>query len=195
MNNTHSLKGAFLPRMIADLSHLNQYLKVFSLSSLVLLFLMTTLCVLMTHKAPVVLAFTETGTVLSAGTLPKAEDQIREGVKAYLELRYKWTPKDVPAKLAAAEAFIGAASLKTYRAAMIGIARFAIEKQVEQRVFPSQIAVDLENKRAQITGDRITVAQALRAATPLQLMLKFDSGPRTRENPWGIYITQEKEGE
>jgi len=195
LNDTHPLKGAFVPRMIAELSHLNQYLKVFSLSSLALLFLMTTLCVLMTHKPPIVIAFTESGSALAAGTLPKAEDQIREGVKAYLELRYKWTPKDVPAKLAAADAFIGSASLKTYRLAMMGVSRFAIEKQVEQRIFPDRITVDLEKQTARITGDRITVAQALRAATPLQLWLKFESGPRTRENPWGLYFTQEKEGE
>jgi hypothetical protein len=181
--------------MIAELSNLNQYLKIFSLASLTLLFLMTTLCVLTTRKPPLVLAFAESGAVLQSGALPKAEDQIRGAVGAYLALRYRWTPKDVITQLTAAESFVGSSALKTYRVAMAGIARFAIEKQVEQRVFSDRIEVNLEGKTAQVAGDRITVAQALRATTPLSLVLKFEYGARTRENPWGIYIIQEKEAQ
>jgi len=195
MNEVTQVKGATWPRMIAELSHLNQYLKVFSLASLTLLFLMTVLCVLTTRKPPLVLAFSEAGNVLRAGALPKAEDEIREAVTGYLALRYRWTAKDVITQLTAAEAFIGPAALKTYRVAMAGVARFAIEKQIEQRVYPGRIEIDSQGKTAQVEGDRITVVQALRAATPLRLLLKFEYGTRTRENPWGIYITQEKEAQ
>lgn len=55
------------------------------------------------------------------------------------------------------------------------------------------IQIDLKNSIAQIIGSRVTAIQNLKAAGELKLQLSFESGPRTKENPWGIYIRQEKE--
>lgn len=194
MTEPISVKGASFPRMVAEATHLAQYLKVFSLFSFGLLFLMTILCLLTERRPPLVLAFSESGAVLAPGQMPKPEAEIREAIRAYLGVRYRWSPKDVVSQLAVSEAFIAPQSLKVFRSAMGGIAHFSAEKQVEQRVYPNEITVDLDTKVAQVTGDRITIMQALRAATPLQVALSFEMGARTHENPWGVYITQEKEG-
>jgi hypothetical protein len=51
----------------------------------------------------------------------------------------------------------------------------------------------MKDGTALITGDRVTSIQGLKAAGNLKLQLTFESGQRTKENPWGIYITKEKE--
>ncbi len=95
--------------------------------------------------------------------------------------------------LQAAAVFIPPSSQKAYQAATANVAKFAIEKGVLQRAYVNDVAVNLEKKTAKVTGDRVTAIQGLKAAGDLKLELSFESGPRTRENPWGIYITKEKE--
>ena len=71
--------------------------------------------------------------------------------------------------------------------------KFSLEKQVSQRIYVSSIKVNLENSSAIITGDRITAIQGMKAAGDLKLQLNFENGARTIDNPWGIYITKERE--
>lgn len=193
MKQLLKLQGATLPKLLADLTHSNQFLKVFSILALLISAFIVLLCLVLSHKPPTVLAFSGAGSVLHQGELPKAEDQIREAVRTYLELRYKWTPKDVTAKLTESENFIAPTSVKAFRAAVSTVVKFSIEKQVEQRVFPDAIEVSLEKRLAVIAGDRITSIQGIRAAGILKLILEFDFGVRTTKNPWGIYISKERE--
>jgi hypothetical protein len=187
------LQGVSMPKMLADLTHSNQFLKVFSIVALVISAFIVLLCLMLSHRPPTVIAFAGNGSALKQGELPKAEDQIREAIKAYLELRYKWTPKDVVMKLTESEAFIAPSSVKAFRVAVGTVAKFALEKQVEQRIFPDPVEVSLEKRLAVISGDRITSIQGIRAAGLLKLILEFDFGVRTDKNPWGIYITKERE--
>lgn len=193
MNTQIPLKGPLFPKALADLIHSNQFLKLFSVSMLVITGLCLAIILVMISRPPTVLALSPSAQLFEKSQMPKAEDQVREAIRAYIEYRYKWEPSNVIEKLKLAESFIGPQSFKAYQAAMVSVAKFSLEKQVSQRVYPGPVKVDLEKKTATIVGDRITSIQALRAVGELKLELSFDSGPRTRENPWGIYIAKEKE--
>ena len=179
-----NLQAAKLPRMIADLMHSKQFLKVFSLSATILV---------MATKDPLVITLGPDGKAFERTVIPKAEDQIREGIKRYLEKRYQWEPENVVKKLKESESFIQPTSLKAFQAAVANVAKFSVEKIVSQKVYPDKIDVDLQKKTAFVTGDRITYIQGLRAAGKLKLELTFDSGARTEQNPWGLYIAKERE--
>jgi len=179
--------------MLSDLSHSNQFLKVFSASALGVAVLTLILVFVLASKAPVVLTLAPTGENLEKVELPKPEDQIKAAVNRYLEKRYKWEPESVKQKLFDAQAFVLPSSMKAYLGAAANVARFSIEKLVSQRVYPDKIEVSLEKKTVFITGDRVTSIQGLNAAGNLRLELSFESGPRTRNNPWGLYITKERE--
>ena len=188
-----NLQEAKLPKMIADLMHSNQFLKVFSLSATILVFMVLGVLMVMATKDPLVITLGPDGKAFERTAIPKAEDQIREGIKRYLEKRYQWEPENVVKKLKESESFIQPTSLKAFQVAVANVAKFSVEKIVSQKVYPDKIDVDLQKKTAFVTGDRITSIQGLRAAGKLKLELTFDSGARTEQNPWGLYIAKERE--
>lgn len=182
-----------LPKMLADLSHSNQFLKVFSLCLIGLCSLAILLATILGNKEPVVLTLTPSAGVMEVASLPKPESEVQAAVRAYIEKRYKWEPSTVVKRLQEAEYFVLPGSMKAYQLAVANIARFSTEKLVSQRVYPEKIIVNLEKRTVFITGDRITAIQGIKAAGDLRLELSFESGPRTEANPWGIFITKEKE--
>jgi len=187
------LKSASLPKMMGQLMHSNQFLKVFSLSALALVFMVLGVTLAMVTKEPLVITLGPDGKEIERTVLPKAEDQIREGIKHYLEKRYQWEPDNVIKKLKESEEFITPQALKAFQGAVSNVAKFSIEKIVSQKVYVEKIEVDLNKRTALITGDRVTSIQGLKAAGNLKLELTFESGLRTSENPWGIYISKERE--
>ena len=188
-----NLKNARLPKMIGELMHSNQFLKVFSISSLLLVFMVLGALMVMATKDPLVITLGPDGKALERVTLPKPEEQVQEAVKRYIEKRYRWEPESVTKKLKESEVFIQPTSVKAFQAAMLNIVKFSKEKIVSQTVYPSKIDVDMNKKTALISGDRITTIQGLKAAGNLKLELTFENGPRTDENPWGLYIAKERE--
>lgn len=188
-----NLKNASLPKMIGDLMHSNQFLKIFSLSSLLLVFMVLGALMVFATKDPLVITLGPDGKTLERVSLPKPEDQVQEAVKRYIEKRYRWEPESVTTKLKESEAFIQPGSVKAFQAAMVNIVKFSKEKIVSQMVYPTKIDVDMNKKTALIVGDRITTIQGLKAAGGLKLELTFENGPRTDENPWGLYIAKERE--
>lgn len=187
------LKSTKLPRKLGELMHSNQFLKVFSIASLSLVALMLIAVIVMATKEPTVITLNVDGVKLEKTTLPKAEEQIREGIKRYLEKRYQWEPENVIKKLKESEDFITPKALRAFQNAVSNVAKFSIDKVVSQKVYPSDIKIDLKNQTALITGDRVTSIQGLKAAGNLKLELTFESGPRTKGNPWGLYISKERE--
>lgn len=181
------------PKLIGDLAHSNQFLKMFSFISLVINLLSLILIYMLSTRSPVVLAFDSTANNLKAASMPKPEVEIQAAIKHYLDLRYQWTPENVKTKLELAQALVHPNALKSYVGAGQNVARFSTEKQVSQRVYGNSFDVDLEHKVVRINGDRITSIQNLRAAGKLKLELSFEFGPRTKANPWGIYVTKEVE--
>jgi hypothetical protein len=187
------LKNAQLPKMIGQLMHSNQFLKVFSISSLVLVFMVLGIIFVMATKEPMVITLGPDGKAIERSVLPKAEDQIREGIKRYLEKRYQWEPENVTQKLKESEKFITPQALKAFQGAIANVAKFSTEKLVSQRIYPNSIEVNLAKNTAFITGDRVTSIQGLKAAGNLKLELTYESGPRTEGNPWGLFISKERE--
>lgn len=187
------LKNAQLPKMIGQLMHSNQFLKVFSISSLVLVLMVVGVILFMATKEPMVITLGPDGKAIERTILPKAEDQIREGIKRYLEKRYQWEPENVIQKLKESEKFITPQALKAFQGAVSNVAKFSTEKLVSQRVYANSIEVNIAKNTAFITGDRVTSIQGLKAAGNLKLELTFESGPRTESNPWGLYISKERE--
>lgn len=188
-----NLTNARFPKMIGELMHSNQFLKTFSAATLVILF--ATICALMEAqmREPLVITLDTNGKILEQVELPKPETQIKEAINAYIEKRYKWEPETVTKNLKASEAFIQPTSIKAFQGAIANIIKFSTEKMVAQKVYPTKIEVDLNKKTALVTGDRLTTVQGLKAAGNLKLELTFESGPRTAENPWGLYIAKERE--
>lgn len=192
-SKTIGLKNSQLPKMVGELLHSNQFLKLFALSALALVFIGLGVTMVMAMKEPTVITLNSDGKSLERTNQPKAEDQIREGIKRYLEKRYQWEPENVIKKLKDSEQFITPQALKAFQVAVANVANFSTEKIVSQKVYPEKIEIDLKKQTALITGDRVTSIQGLKAAGNLKLELTFESGPRTQENPWGIYISKERE--
>lgn len=187
------LQNAPFPKMMGELMHSNQLLKVFSLSALVLVFMISGVLFVVSTKAPVIISLGTDGKSLKRMDLPKLEDQVKEGIRHYLENRYQWRPEDVRKKLKRTEQFISPSALKPFLAAAKSIEKFSTEKIVSQKVYPESIEVNMDNKTVLIKGDRVTSIQGLKAAGNLKLELSFELGPRTHLNPWGLYITKERE--
>lgn len=188
-----ALKSSRVPKMMADLIHSNQFLKIFSLMSFVLSIMILMILSYQLSKEPLVLAFNPGGSYLSETSVPDAEVQIQEGLKAYLKFRYRWEPKTIQSQMSESANFVSTSSSKAFWSSVNKIIDFSKEKNVSQKTFPEDLKVDLQNKIALVYGERITTIQGLSASGPLRLKLQFDYGERTEKNPWGVYIVKEKE--
>jgi hypothetical protein len=193
MNKVIQLKNTRLPRMLGDLTHSNQFLKLFALISIGITAIVVTALTIVVTKPPIVLTLSPSGTILEKTELPSPENEIKSAVKIYLENRYNWEPGNVAAKLKLTEGFILPPSIKAFQISIANIIHFSTEKQVSQKVYPNDLKINLNQKTVLITGDRITAIQGMKSAGNLRLELSFESGTRTKENPWGIYITKERE--
>ena len=183
-----------LPHSIGELTHSNQFLKYNVVAAYFIVICTVVLLFVESSKPPVLFALSPAAIPFETVVPPKPEEEIARAVRAYIALRYLCDQKTVLDRLREAEAFIPASSRKAFQVASAGIVKFAQEKGVLQRVYPADaIVVDLNRKTALVTGDRITAMQSLKAAADLRLVLEFESGPRTRENPWGVYFVKEKE--
>lgn len=188
------LIGTALPKMLSDLKYKYHVLVVLAFSSLVVAFISIIGAIVASSHPPTVLAFSTNSEIIEKTELPKPQDDIKQSIKKYIEYRYKWNSKNIVENIKNAESFIGSKSLTTFRSNMANVIKFALERDVEQRVYPLDIRTDLKNQTVFITGDRVTSIQGLKAAGNLNLSLEFESGLRTPKNPWGIYIIKENEG-
>lgn len=184
--------GAF-PKMLADLSHSNQFLKMFAIGSLALSLMLVTLVFFAFARKPIVIAVTEQAEVLRQLELPNPEKEVRQAVLAYIERRYNWTSQTVDKQLDGAKIFVASSAMQNFIQGTSNVRKFSRDKVVTQRAYASNLGVDLKRGAVQVSGDRITEIQGMRAAGPLNLELGFQSGPRTSENPWGVYIVKETE--
>lgn len=182
-----------LPKMVGELTHSIQFLKLFSLSALAVSVLLTLTLSFLVGRPPLVLTLAPNATPLERVGAPKVEDQIRAAITRYTGIRYGWEPETVVSRLKDAQAFILPKNLRVFQGALSEVSRFSVDRQVSQRVYPVDIKVDLESKTALVVGDRVTSIQGLKAAGDLKVTLSFDAGPHTKENPWGIYFTKERE--
>ncbi len=193
MQTKFQIKSLKLPQLLGDLTHSNQFLKMFSISMVGITGMALLLIFVLSTRAPSVLTLSPSAQPLNEVPLPNPEQEVQVAMKHYLELRYQWTPENVKRKLSDAQSMIQSGAMKAYLGAVTNVVKFSTEKQVSQRVYATNFVVDLDRKSVQILGDRITSVQNLKAAGDLKLELNFEFGSRTKENPWGIYVTKEKE--
>jgi hypothetical protein len=179
--------------MIGDLTHSNQFLKLFALISIGITAIVVIALAIIVTKPPIILTLAPSGIILEKTELPSPENEIKFAVKTYLENRYNWEPNSVAAKLKLTEGFILPPSIKAFQTSIANIIHFSSEKQVSQKIYPNDFKINLNQKTVLITGDRVTAIQGMKAVGNLRLELSFESGTRTKENPWGIYITKERE--
>ncbi len=190
---THSqLRSAKFPNMMSNLMHSNQFLKMFSFYSLSLSIITLVGLTLLINKGPEVITISMDGNFIEKGE-PKLESFVESALREYIESRYRWEPENVIERLKSSKAFILPNTEKIFEDAVSKVARFSKEKLASQKVFIDEVKVDLKSRSALITGTRVTSIQNLPAAGELRLELSFDSGPHTQKNPWGIYVTKEKE--
>jgi hypothetical protein len=194
MNENIQLKVGKLPRAMGALVHSNQFLKMTTVSTLGLCVLLACLLYVSFSKPPTVLAMNSNAELYNPVDLPKPEREVEEAIRHYIDHRYKWDPQSVTKRLQEAEAFVLPQNRNAYEKAMADVVRFSTEKAASQRVYPEKLTVDLKNRTVAVFGDRVTAIQGLKAAGDLRIELSFESGPRTDRNPWGIYITKEREG-
>lgn len=195
MTTKIKLEAARLPKAFSDLVHSNQFLKLFSFFSVGVSVLSLILNLVMMTRPPLVITLAADARVIEQRDIPKPEDEIKMAVKKYIEYRYKWEPTTVVDRLKIAEIFISPQSLTAFKASTAGVAKFSTDRLVAQRVYADddKIKVNLEKKIVSILGDRVTAIQGLKAAGDLKLELSFESGGRTKLNPWGVYIVKERE--
>lgn len=149
-----TLKNSQFPKMAGELLHSNQFLKAFAFLALVLVFIGLGIILVMAMKEPMIITLGPDGKSLERTIQPKAEDQIREGIKRYLEKRYQWEPGNVVKKLKESEKFITPQALKAFQVAVTNVAKFSMDKIVSQKVYPEKIEIDLKKQTALITGDQ-----------------------------------------
>lgn len=193
MNQTILLKTTKIPKIMGSLIHKNELLKFFAIGTLILCILSITVLRAVVSKPPIVIPLASTGEIFTGGPMPAPESEIERAINEYLDLRYIWEPKTVETNLKRAESFIASQSLKAYQTQIANVVRFSKEKMVSQKIFVGNVNVDLATHKIQITGDRITSIQGFKASGDLTLELDYVCGDRSKENPWGIFITKEKE--
>lgn len=193
MNQSIHLKLKKLPNALAELSHSNQFLKLSAFYAYGLCLVLAGVVYVLASKPPEVLTLTPDAALYERIAEPARESAVLRVVKEYLDLRYHWEPKTVANRIKEAQAFILPATRKTFETSTTNVVRFAEEKSVAQRVYADKTQVNIEKQTVFIQGDRVTSIQGLKAAGDLKLELSFDYGPRTAKNPWGIYITKERE--
>ncbi len=193
MSTTGHLQSARFPKLLSDLLHSNQFLKMFSFYALTLTLVTLIALFFVAYKAPQVITLNTEGKALVSGEKPKAQTLVSEAIKDYIRLRYNWSPASVDSSLKSSESFIMPTTLKAFQEALSKVTRFSKEKGVSQTVYVDKIIVDINKKVAQITGNRITSIQGMKAAGDLKLEISFESGAHTKENPWGVYIVKERE--
>lgn len=182
------------PKQISDLMNSNQFLKIFAVAALGLSVISMVTLLILGNKPPLVITLSENANIVTQlKKLPSAESEIEQAAKKYISLRYKWETSNVAKNLDLASYFIHPSSKKAYLSAISNVIKFSSEKQVLQRAYANEVVVNLQSKTVTVTGDRMTSIQGMMAAGPLKVELTFESGDRTKENPWGVYFVKEKE--
>lgn len=180
------------PKLIEAFALENFNLKTMLGVLLLLLLLNTFVTIYLLKKGPEVIALESSGHVAKVDT--KITDlQIQEAIKEYISFRFSWSKETVGVQLKKAEFFIEPSLVTAFKKSMLEVSKYVQEKKVNQRVYPKAVEIDIKNKSAVITLDRITEFENLKAATEMKLVLGFSVDNRTPVNPWGIYINKETE--
>lgn len=146
-------------------------------------------------RKPILIALGQSESRVLTLSQPSADilkSELDRVIRRYAEVHYTWDSTTVEKAHAEAAHYVGTEFVKGFQAANADQVRIAKEKKLSQRVFITDLVVDANISTAKLTMDRILMIEGLRAATNIVLEIKFEYGPRTVDNPEGVYITSEK---
>lgn len=146
-------------------------------------------------KKPVLVAVSGAETKVLAVAPPSDEllsSELKRVVRSYVETHYTWDSSSIEKSHAEASRYVGQAFVKAFNSANAEQIRIAKEKKVSQKVYVSEITIDLKKLTTRVAMDRILMIEGLRATNPFNLEITFEYGPRTPTNPEGVYVTGEK---
>ena len=186
------LKTSF-PIILGDLSFQNQWLRKMVGVSLFGTVIALLLVLAAANRKPLIVTMDTQANVIQPADDPTIESRAEKMVRRYLEFRYAWQPTNLPAQLSFAKNFVAAQSVKAFEKTASDLAAFSNGKGVSQRIYPISISVVAKDHHVEVTADRFTEIQGLKAATVLRVNLLYEVGTRTLENPWGVYIVKEEE--
>jgi TraE protein/VirB8 protein len=196
MTNIKNLKTKLeissYPKLVTDLAYQNHFLKLLAYGLTGVITLLLVVVIFLLKKSPDVIALDPRGTVASVSH-ELHTSHVEAVAKKYIEYRYSWNPQNIESQLNLAQDFIYSSLKGSFKKSLSETIKFVKDRQVVQKVYPSEIKVDLKNKVVTITADRITEFDSLKAATVLKTTLNFDLDSATDKNPWGIFFTKETE--
>ena len=180
----------------ADEEAQNLILKWFLVFTLLVIVAETAALLALSLRKPILFAVSDSESKLLSVTPPKAELLRRElgrTIIAYVESHYNWDFSTIEKSHEAASRYVAENFRKQFLSSNGEQVKLAKEKKITQRIYlAAPPAIDLEKKTATVTVDRIFSVEGIKATAPLTLAIGYGFGPRTEENPEGVYITDER---
>jgi hypothetical protein len=167
-----------------------------------LILIQTVALVFLSLRKPVLIALNSEETrVLSVR--PPSEELLKQELKRtltdYLQAHYTWNSKTVEASHLKASHYVSDRFTQSFIHANAEQVRVAKEKNLEERIYISNMDVDSKTLSARAFIDRILIVHSdaqpggLRATQTWTLDVSFEYGPRTEQNSEGIYVTGERQ--
>lgn len=174
----------------------NSFLKGLLITGAILFAIQSIVLAVLAFRKPTLIAVGQGETRIFT-VAPLSEEllsnELKRLVKKYVETHYNWDSSSVEKAHSDAAKYVSEKFVNAFNRANAEQVRFAKEKRISQKVFlTSEIQVDSKTLVARISMERIFNVDGLRATSPLVLDVSFEYGPRTANNPEGIYITAEK---
>ena len=174
----------------------NVILKWFSLFLIGIILIETGVIAYVATRDPKVIAIGEQKSQVLIVKKPRKEileDELDRTVRNYAITHYSWDYSTIEAAHKEASKHIAEKFKKSFFKTNDEQVRYVKEKKVSQRVYVSDsIKIDPKNLNARVRLDRIYSIDGLVGSSPFALDIKFEYGPRTEDNPEGVYIFDEK---
>ncbi|MGE4232073.1 MAG: VirB8/TrbF family protein [Bacteriovoracia bacterium] len=172
----------------------NVFLKWLLLIVSTLLVSAITALLILALRKPVLIGIEKEDTKVFQVAPPSPEllkQELVRTLKEYVQRHYTWDAQTVEKAHVDASKYVSERYQKAFQAANADQVRMAKEKKVKQTVHIVDLYVDTKALKSRINLDRILSVEGVRAVTSLVLDISFEYGPRTENNPEGIYIVSE----
>ena len=174
----------------------NNLLKIVLLSvSLLTLPLLVAVLVLALKNPPTVIIDPEVSLMIKPMEPPAKmiEKEISRAVLRYLKMRHNWQAETIRSGTAfVAQNLVASGYREKFLLSAQEEIKVAEEKKLSQKFYPDEPEISQADSKASVRGERILIVNGIRASQPLNLELKFSDGARIKNNPEGIYVTDEK---
>ena len=174
----------------------NKILKWLILYYTLIIMVETGVIAVMANRKPKIIAIGDQKSQVLVMKEPRKEileDELDRTVRNYALTHYSWDYGTIEAAHREAAKYVSEKFQKSFLKSNEEQVRFVKEKKVTQKVYVSDaVKIDSKALSARIHLDRIYSIDGLTGSSPITLDLRFEYGPRTDENPEGIYIIDEK---